>query len=189
MRRSEAGHCVSSSAAKNAGKSRIQRMNASARDCRRLPMRPPTCPPATGVVPKSSGCGWMSTWPSQDHHTGRGPPHERHGRAMMLDGPINGDWFEPMLRKFSCRNCGLVTSSSWTISRAKSDLPSVIGARRQGQRCASCHLIVPTSTQSRKPSPPQGHAPKSRRALHQRPVGPHRQARRHLPAHRMCQLL
>jgi hypothetical protein len=42
---------------------------------------------------------------------------------MVLDGPVNGDWFEAYVAQVLVLSCGPAMSSSWTTSRATSGPP------------------------------------------------------------------
>jgi len=108
---------------------------------------------------------------------------------MVLDGPINGDWFEAYVARCWYPNCGSATSSSWTICRATSAPRRVSGSKQQARRCAFCLPTVPTSTRLKRPSRASRRCSEDRRAHRQRPLRPDRPSRRHLPTRRMRQLL
>ena len=61
---------------------------------------------------------------------------------MVLDGSINGDWFEAYWRRCWCPNCGPATSSSWTICRATSARRFANASRRRG---ATLRFLPPYS--------------------------------------------
>ena len=102
---------------------------------------------------------------------------------MVLDGPINGDWFEAYVAQVlvpELRPGDIVIMDNLSShKRARCARRS----RRQAQPCASSRPTAPTSIPIEKAfSRLKAHAAKSRRAHRLRPLGPHRQAPRHLPA-------
>ena len=109
---------------------------------------------------------------------------------MVLDGPINGDWFEayvgqvlvPELRR------GDIVIMDNLSSHKRASVRELIEAAG-----ATLRFLPPYSPRLQPDRKgllaPQGDAPKDRRANRGRLMGPHRKARRHLQAQRMCQIL
>lgn len=108
---------------------------------------------------------------------------------MVLDGPINGDWFEgyvaqalvPELRP------GDVVIMDNLSSHKRAAVKERIEAA--GATLRFLPPYSPDFNPIEKVFSRQGNAPQGGRANHQRAVGPDRQARRHLSARRMHQLL
>jgi len=117
---------------------------------------------------------------------------------MVPGGPINGDWFEayvtqvlmPELRPGDVVIPETGSGQAWITCRATNAQQCGRKSRRRAQPCASCRPR-PSPGQALQPGlqphrksvlAPQGHAAQSGRTNRQRPMGPHRQARRHLPA-------
>lgn len=109
---------------------------------------------------------------------------------MVLDGPINGDWFEAYVTQVlvpALRPGDVVIMDNLSSHKRASV--------RERIEAAGANPALPPAIQPRlQPDregvlAPQGHAPKDRRANRQRPLGPDRQARRYIPARRVRQLL
>jgi hypothetical protein len=105
---------------------------------------------------------------------------------MVLDGPINGDWFEayvtqvlvPELRPGDVVIMDNLSSHKRAAVREKIETA-----------CASCRPIARTSIPSKRHSRASRPCCAKRANEPSAPLGPHRQARGHLPPRRMCQLL
>lgn len=52
---------------------------------------------------------------------------------MVLDGPINGDWFEAYIANVLVPNRAVATSSSWIACRATSARLCGTGSKRQAR--------------------------------------------------------
>jgi transposase len=107
---------------------------------------------------------------------------------MVLDGPINGDWFEAYVEQ-------VLVPELWPgdiviMDNLSSHIRASVQMRIEAAGASLRFLppYSPTSIRSRRPSRAQGHALKSRRAHCQRLWGPDRQARRSVQAHRLRQL-
>ena len=109
---------------------------------------------------------------------------------IVLDGPINGDWFEAYVAQVLVPE--LRPGDAIIMDNLSSHKRAAVKERVEA---AGADTPLPSTVQPGLQSdregllPAQGNAPQSGRANRQRVVGPDRQARRHLPARRMCQLL
>ena len=105
---------------------------------------------------------------------------------MVLDGPINGDWFEAYVTKVLVRELkpgdivvmDNLSSHKRASVREKIEVRAVWWKEQQGSS-----TIQPGLQSNRKGlCPAQGHVAQGRRTNRLRPLDPDRQARRYLPA-------
>jgi transposase len=69
---------------------------------------------------RASVCGWASHGHRKTTTLVAGLRMTGMVAPMVLDGPINGDWFEAYVTQVLCQHCAPATWSSWTICRATS---------------------------------------------------------------------
>jgi transposase len=102
---------------------------------------------------------------------------------MVLDGPINGDWFEAYVTKVlvsELKPGDIVVMDNLSSHKR--------GSSSREDRSGGANLAVPSSIQPGLQSnrkglcPAQGHVAQGRRTNRLRPLDPDRQTRRYLPA-------
>jgi hypothetical protein len=109
---------------------------------------------------------------------------------MVLDGPINGDWFEAYVVHVlvpELRPGDIVIMDNLSSHKREAVRERIEGCGRNAALPAALQSGLQPDRESILPPP--GHAPKGRRTNGQRPLEPDRQTRRHLPSRRMRQLL
>lgn len=109
---------------------------------------------------------------------------------MVLDGPINGDWFEAYVAQVLVPELQpgdvVIMDNPLEPQAGGSE-----GEDRSGRRIPALPPTIQPGLQPDREGllPAQGHAPQGGRTHCQRITGPDRQARPHLPTRRMRQLL
>lgn len=110
---------------------------------------------------------------------------------MVLEGPINGDWFEACVAQLLVPELrpGDIVIMDNLSSHKRAAVRERIEAAGATLRFLPPYRAFDFNPIEKAFSRAQGHAPQSRRADRLRPLGPHRQTRRHLPTQRIRQLL
>ena len=100
---------------------------------------------------------------------------------MVLDGPINGDWFEAYVSQVlvpELRPGDVVIMDNLSSPKRDSVRAAIEAVRRPADLPAALQPRLQPDREGLLP--PQGHAPKGRRADRVRAVDAYRKARRHL---------